>query len=75
MVEWSLVEAVGYVASALVVASLAMTSVVRLRTLSLVGSHVFVVYGLLIGSLAIVAANLVTMLLTLAIVAMKLRFG
>ncbi|MEZ5274407.1 MAG: hypothetical protein R2694_19275 [Ilumatobacteraceae bacterium] len=43
-------ELVGYLASILVVVSLAMTSVVRLRMVSLVGSVVFVVYGLLIGA-------------------------
>lgn len=50
-------ELVGYLASALVVASLAMTSVVRLRTVSLVGSVTFVVYGVLIGSIPIVITN------------------
>ena len=50
-------ELVGYLASALVVASLAMTSVVRLRTISLAGSITFVVYGVLIGSIPIVATN------------------
>ena len=52
-----LTEVVGYVASALVVLSLAMTSVVRLRVISLVGSVVFVVYGGLIGSVPIVITN------------------
>ena len=51
------VELIGYLASALVVASLAMTSVVRLRTISLVGSVTFVVYGVLIGSIPIVITN------------------
>lgn len=50
-------EIVGYVASALVVASLAMTSVVRLRAISLVGSAVFVVYGVLIESIPIIITN------------------
>jgi hypothetical protein len=50
-------ELVGYLASALVVASLAMTSVVRLRTISLAGSITFVVYGALIESIPIVATN------------------
>ncbi|MCU0260648.1 MAG: hypothetical protein MUE78_06480 [Ilumatobacteraceae bacterium] len=50
-------EVVGYVASALVVLSLTMTSVVRLRTISLVGSVTFVVYGALIGSMPIVITN------------------
>ena len=50
-------EVVGYVASALVVVSLAMTSVVRLRLISLVGSITFVVYGVLIESAPIVLTN------------------
>ncbi len=50
-------ELVGYLASALVVLSLAMTSVVRLRAISLTGSSAFVVYGLLIGSIPIVVTN------------------
>ena len=50
-------ELVGYAASALVVASLAMTSVVRLRAISLIGSVTFVVYGVLIGSVPIVVTN------------------
>ena len=50
-------ELIGYLASALVVASLAMTSVVRLRVLSLAGSVTFVVYGALIGSVPIIVTN------------------
>lgn len=50
-------ELVGYLASALVVASLAMTSVVRLRAISLAGSITFVAYGLLIDSIPIVVTN------------------
>lgn len=50
-------ELVGYLASALVVASLAMTSVVRLRVISLAGSVAFVVYGVLIGSIPILITN------------------
>ncbi len=50
-------EVVGYLASALVVLSLAMTSVVRLRSISLVGSIAFVVYGVLITSVPIVVTN------------------
>lgn len=52
------VEAFGYVASALVVASFAMASVVRLRLVSLAGSVTFVVYGLLLPSIPIIVTNL-----------------
>jgi len=55
--NFSSTELVGYAASALVVTSLAMTSVVRLRAISLVGSLTFVVYGVLIESVPIVATN------------------
>jgi hypothetical protein len=50
-------ELIGYIASALVVLSLAMTSVVRLRIISLAGSVAFVVYGALIESVPIVVTN------------------
>ena len=53
----STTEVIGYVASALVVLSLAMTSVVRLRLISLAGSVVFVVYAVLIESVPIVITN------------------
>ena len=53
----STTEVIGYAASALVVLSLAMTSVVRLRIISLVGSVVFVVYAVLIESVPIVITN------------------
>ena len=51
------IEIIGYVASILVVASLAMTSVVRLRIVSLAGSVVFVVYGALLPSVPIIITN------------------
>jgi len=62
---FSPVELVGYVASALVVASLAMTSVVRLRVVSLVGSLVFVVYGALLPSVPIIVTNAAVALLNI----------
>lgn len=51
------IEIIGYVASILIVASLAMTSVLRLRTLSLLGSIAYVVYGVLLSAWPIVIAN------------------
>lgn len=55
--DLSPVELVGYLASALVVTSLAMTSVVRLRIVSLIGSIVFVAYGALLPSIPIIITN------------------
>ena len=57
MFELSGVELVGYLASALVVLALTMTSVVRLRIVSLCGSIIFFVYGTLIGSIPIMITN------------------
>jgi hypothetical protein len=51
------VDLIGYLASALVVASLAMRSVVRLRIVSLVGSVVFVGYGVALGSIPVIITN------------------
>ncbi len=50
-------EILGYVASAIIVTSLTMSSVVRLRVLSLFGSTTFFVYGLLIESTPIMITN------------------
>jgi hypothetical protein len=51
------VELLGYLASALVVLSLMMGSILRLRIVSLVGSVIFAVYGLLIGSVPVLLTN------------------
>ncbi len=60
-----LVELVGYVASLLVVLSLLMSSVLRLRTISLTGALVFGTYGVLIGSIPVVATNVAILLVNL----------
>lgn len=39
------------------------------------GVALWLVYGLLIGSLSVVAANAVTLVLVLAVIALKLRHG
>ncbi|MBS7697798.1 MULTISPECIES: SemiSWEET transporter [unclassified Chelatococcus] len=39
------------------------------------GVFLWLVYGLLVGSWPLIAANLVTLLLMLIIISMKLRFG
>ena len=63
MFELSPEALVGYLASALVVISLTMTSVVRLRIISLLGSIAFVVYGLLIDSAPVVVTNAAIMVI------------
>jgi GNAT superfamily N-acetyltransferase len=56
--ELTPVELIGYAASALVVLSLAMSSVVRLRLLSLAGSCTFLIYAVQIRSVPIIITNL-----------------
>ena len=55
-------ELVGYLASALVVLSLVMASVLRLRIIGLVGAVVFSTYGALIGSVPVIVTNLAIIL-------------
>lgn len=50
-------ELIGYVGSVLVVVSLAMSSIIRLRIVNLAGALVFSAYGLLIGSFPVVITN------------------
>lgn len=54
--DWQ--QLIGYLASALVVTSLSMTSVVRLRMFSLAGSVTFMTYGFLIGAVPIIVTNI-----------------
>lgn len=51
------VELVGYVASALIVVSLMMTSLLRLRIVNSAGSLTFALYAVLIGSLPVLVTN------------------
>lgn len=53
-----LIEAIGYLGSALVVISMLMTSVVRLRVVNTVGSAIFMCYALIIGSYPTALMNL-----------------
>jgi hypothetical protein len=50
-------ELVGYLASGLIVVSLLMSSILRLRVIGLVGAIAFTLYGLLIGAYPIAVAN------------------
>lgn len=57
MIAVATTEIIGYAASALVVLSLTMRSILRLRLISLCGSVTFVIYGTLIGSTPIILTN------------------
>ncbi|MGI9528504.1 MAG: hypothetical protein ACR2NG_02245 [Acidimicrobiia bacterium] len=54
-----MVELVGYLGSTLVIISLLMTRILRLRVIGLMGSATFLIYGLLIGSIPIMITNTV----------------
>ena len=56
---------VGYLGSALVVTSLAMRSILKLRLIGLAGAVTFVIYGYLIGAWPIVWTNVVIVLIHL----------
>lgn len=53
-----ILELVGYIGSALVIVSMLMTSVVRLRIINMIGSGIFTVYALLIHSYPTAMMNL-----------------
>lgn len=58
MENW--LEWLGYLASLIVLISLLMSSIIRLRWVNLLGSVIFAVYGFLIGSLPVGFMNLCT---------------
>jgi GNAT superfamily N-acetyltransferase len=54
-------EWVGYLASALILISLLMSSIIKLRWINLTGSLIFCIYGFLIGALPVGISNLAIM--------------
>jgi hypothetical protein len=67
------VELIGYLASGLIVLSLLMASVLKLRVINLVGAVVFTAYGLLIGSLPVVVTNAAIVLIDVYYLVVMLR--
>ena len=53
-----IIEAIGYIGSGLVVVSMLMSSVVRLRVINMIGSIIFTVYALIIKSYPTALMNL-----------------
>src|SRR6056297_1798281 len=53
----NILEWVGYAASLLVLISLLMSSIIKLRWINLIGSAIFCVYGFLIGSIPVGIMN------------------
>ncbi|MBT8216123.1 MAG: hypothetical protein KJO17_04655, partial [Acidimicrobiia bacterium] len=52
-------ELIGYIGSGLIIASLSMKSILRLRLVGLAGAIIFTMYGVLIAAYPIVITNLV----------------
>jgi hypothetical protein len=53
----TLLELIGYAASALIAVSLMMSSILRLRILNLIGAATFAAYGFLIGAIPVAVLN------------------
>lgn len=58
MLNPTIIEWIGYIASAIVAISLLMNSILKLRWYNLIGSSCFSLYGFLIGSLPVALLNL-----------------
>ncbi len=58
-----MLEYIGYVASLIVLVSLLMSSIKKLRWINLIGSVTFAIYGFLIGSLPVGLLNIGTVLI------------
>lgn len=58
MFDQNLLEWIGYAASVLVLISMLMSSILRLRIVNLIGSFMFSAYGFLIGSMPVGLLNL-----------------
>lgn len=57
MMEISILEWIGYIASVTIAVSMAMSSIVKFRIINLVGAAMFSTYGFLIGSLPVGILN------------------
>lgn len=68
-----MVELLGYLASGLIVLSLVMSSLLRLRVINLVGAAVFALYGVLIGSVPVVVTNGAIVVINVVYLARLLR--
>jgi len=69
------VDALGYVASGLVILSLSMRSVVRLRMISLCASATILAYGVLIDAVPIIVTNVCLVALNIYFLVQEFRRG
>ncbi len=59
MESTSLIEYAGYIASILIAVSMFMKDIIKLRLINLIGSAVFVVYGLAIKAYPVAFTNII----------------
>ena len=65
MFSEQLVEWIGYLAYILIVISLMMTNILRLRIINTIGCVTFVVYGLLVGAYPVALSNFAIILINM----------
>ena len=70
-----LIEAIGYIGSLLVLVSMLMTSVVKLRVVNTIGSIIFTVYAVIIGSYPTAVMNACLVLINLHFLWKMSRMG
>lgn len=65
MLSVNLVEWIGYAASAFIVISLMMTSIIKLRIINSIGCLLFVIYGIYVGAYPVVISNAIIVLINI----------
>ncbi len=65
MFNVALIEWVGYAASLLIVISLMMTSIVKLRIINTIGCLLFVIYGVNVNAYPVVISNALIVLINI----------
>ncbi len=73
MPAFDTIEIIGYIASALIVLSLLMASVLKLRIINLIGAAVFTAYGVLIASWPVILTNAAIVLIDVYYLVVMLR--
>ena len=65
MLNTTVIEWIGYLASILIVVSLTMTSIIKLRVINTIGCILFVIYGVLVKSYPVALSNFAIILINL----------
>ena len=65
MLNTTVIEWIGYLASILIVVSLTMTSIIKLRVINTIGCILFVIYGVLVKAYPVALSNFAIILINL----------